>query len=72
MTNNDDKRPPPPPWCTGFGLARLLCALVLGLGGFLWSVWLLVTGRGEESMLLMLVTWACARFLAGSLNGYKG
>nr|WP_147309614.1 hypothetical protein [Cupriavidus taiwanensis] len=72
MTDNDEKKPAPIPWRWRIALARLICALVLGLVGFLWAGWLLVTGRGWESLLWVIATWACARLLAGPLYGYKG
>jgi hypothetical protein len=69
MTDDEDKRPAPLPWRQGFVLVRLICALVLGLAGFLWAFWLTVTGRGWEALLCLIATWACARFLAGGLYG---
>lgn len=72
MTVNDDKKPAPLPWRWRIALARIICALVLGLVGFIWAVWLMITGREGEATLWMIATWACARLLAGGLYGYKG
>ncbi|UIF86288.1 hypothetical protein [Cupriavidus sp. UYPR2.512] len=72
MTDHEDKKTAPLPWRWRIALARILCALVLGLAGFLWTGWLMVTGRGWEAILCMIATWACARLLAGGLYGYKG
>ena len=72
MTDNYEKKPAPIPWRWRLALARLICALVLGFVGFLWAAWLMLTGRGWESILWMITTWVCARLLAGSLYGYKG
>lgn len=71
MTVHDDNKPAPQPgrFCI---VARMICGLLVGTAGLLWGAWLTVTGQEWEAILWMIATLACARFLAGSLYGYKG